>query len=151
MPRLLPAVLAVCAAGLLVAGALLPEYKADGFRVTPLDPEVPGWAPALVGTLVHVGLLLVPALMLLLGANGGIAGGILTGAGVLGLSLRAVRLFQLREIPQLDPALGSWVDLLGEGVALSAGILALAALGARGEPEPEALEPDLAPPPGEPV
>lgn len=151
MQRYLPPLLALVSAGLVVTAALLPEFNAEGVGVTPLDPNRPGWVPILVGTLVHVGLLLVPALMLLLGESRGIAGGILVGAGVLGLSLRLVRLFQLAELPGLDPAFGSSVDAVGEAAALSAGLLALSSLRPRPQPDAEAPEPDLAPPPGEPT
>lgn len=148
MPRVVAPLLALVAAGLVVTAALVPEFQAGGVGVTPLDPDRVGWVPILVGSLVQVGVLLVPAAMLLLGERRGIAGGILLGAGILGLTLRLVRLFQLAEIPDLGPAIGSWVDLSAEAGAIVAGALAL--LGIRpSEREEEATDTDLPPPPGE--
>jgi hypothetical protein len=149
MPRVVAPLLAVVAAGLVVTAALVPEFEAGGVGVTPLDPDRLGWVPILVGTLVQVGVLLVPAAMLLLGERRGIAGGILLGAGILGVTSRLVRLFQLGEIPDLGPAIGSWVDLTAEAAAILAGALALLAIRPH-ERDEEATDMDLPPPPGEP-
>jgi hypothetical protein len=125
MPRPLPVSLGFLAAGLIVLAALLPEYEAGGVGVAQVDPERPGWVPSLVGMLVEVGLILYAVLMLLLGESRKLAGGILIGAGILGLTLRIVRLFQLAEVPDLEGGDGSWVDALAGLLIVSAGILAV--------------------------
>lgn len=125
MPRLLPASLGFLAAGLIVLAALLPEYEAGGVGVAQLDPERAGWVPSLIGMLVEVGLVLSAVLMLVLGESRRLAGGILIGAGILGLTLRIVRLFQLAEIPDLEGGDGSWVDALAGLLTVSAGTLAV--------------------------
>jgi hypothetical protein len=123
-----------------------------------------GWVPALVGMLVQVGLVLSGALMVALRESRLLAGGLLLGAGILGLSLRVVRLFQLAEAPGFNAAVGSGVDLLAESLTAGAGVLAL--VGGReddledefeeeedeegGEGDDEELLEPLAPPPGEP-
>jgi hypothetical protein len=110
---------------------------------------------SLVGILVQVGLLLVAMLLMVLTETKGVAGGILVGAGILGLSLRLVRIAQLIEEPSFDPAVGSWVDLVGEASVLIAGGLSLTSLETghvadEGELEDlEDLESELPPPSGE--
>jgi len=159
--RLITALLGFLAAGLLVLGSLLPEFTAEGAGVAQVDPSRMGWVPALVGILVQVGLVLSGALMVALRESRLLAGGLLLGAGILGLSLRVVRLFQLTEAPGFNAAVGSGVDLLAESLTVGAGVLAL--LGARedaledgfeeeegGEGDQEELPEPLAPPPGEP-
>jgi hypothetical protein len=125
MPRLLPATLGFLAAGFMVFGALLPEFSVGGVDVAQVDPDRLGWVPALVGMLVEVGLILSAALMLILGESRKVAGGILLGAGVLGLTLRIVRLFQLAEDPGFAAGDGSWVDALAGLLTVGAGALAL--------------------------
>ena len=156
IPRLIPALVAFLAAALLVTGSLLPEYEVGGVRVAQIDPDGVGWVPSMVGMLVQVGLVLSAGLMLLLGESRQVAGGLLIGSGVLGLTVRIVRILQLGEAPAYDPAFGSWVDSLAEGLCVFAGSLAL--VGAGREPvedEEEAYDEDLpsplAPPPGEPL
>ena len=158
MPRLGLAILVVVAAGLIVVSALLPEYLAQpgDVGIRPLDPERPGWVASLLGILVQVGLLLVSALLLVLSDARAVGGGILIGAGVLGLSLRLVRIVQLMEAPGLDPAIGSWADLVAEGSVLAAGGLTLTWTGPGREPDDELLDADdelldaeEPPPPGE--
>ncbi|MGH2691103.1 MAG: hypothetical protein ACRDHM_01205 [Actinomycetota bacterium] len=151
--RLIAPLLALLAAGLLVTAALLPEIVVEpggGGGLRPLDPERPAWVATLVGILVQVGLVLVAALMLLLRQSEAVAGGILLGAGTLGLTVRAVRFAQLGDSSPLAAGVGSWVDALAEAAVLAAGVVALSSLRRKG-PEPEA-EPQsaLAPPPGEP-
>ena len=162
--RLITVLLGFLAAGLLVLGSLLPEFTTGGAGVAQVDPSRMGWVPALVGMLVQVGLVLSGALMVALRESRLLAGGLLLGAGILGLSLRVVRLFQLAEAPGFNAAVGSGVDLLAESLTVGAGVLAL--LGGRGndledefeeeedeeggeEDDQELLEP-LAPPPGDP-
>src|SRR5688572_177906 len=152
--RVLPAVLGFAGAGLIVLGALLPEYNLGGQGVAQIDPSRMGWVPALVGMLVEVGLVLSASLMLILGESRQIAGGILLGAGILGLTLRVVRLFQLAAIPEITGGDGSWVDLIAALLTVSAGVLALR--GSREEPEDadgydedEPVLAALAPPAGE--
>jgi hypothetical protein len=130
---------------------MLPEFEVQpgGIGVIPLDPDRAGWAAGLVGILVQVGLLLVAMLMLVLGDAKAVAGGILLGAGVLGLSLRLVRIVQLMQAPGLDPALGSWIDLAGEAGVLVAGALALTYLGTQPASEDDPMDADAAAPPGE--
>jgi hypothetical protein len=158
MNRVGPALLAVFGGVLVLVAALLPEFTSGGIGFSPLDPASLGWTARLVGTLVQVGLLLVPAAMVALGQGRGPAGGILIGAGVLGLTVRLVRIFQLGQEPSLDPAIGSFLDLLADGAALTAGILTLTS---SHDDELEELEEEdgvlleaeeavLAPPPGEP-
>ncbi len=125
MPRLVAATFGFLAAGLVVLASLLPEFTTGGMDVAQIDPGRVGWVPSLVGMLVEVGLLLSAALMLLLGESRKLAGGILIGAGVLGLTLRVVRLFQLAEAPGFDAGVGSWVDALAGVLTLSAGAWAL--------------------------
>jgi hypothetical protein len=150
------ALLGFLAAALLVVGALLPEFTADGAGVAQVDPGREAWVPALVGMLVQVALVLSGALMLALGESRQLAGGLLLGTGVLGLSLRVVRLFQLAAATGFNAAVGSGIDLLAETLTVAVGFLAL-----RGGQEDEAveefeLEDDsgsvdaLPPPPGEP-
>ncbi len=154
MNRLIPAALAAVAAALLVVAALLPEFTAGGIGVTPVDPERVGWVAGLVGVLVQMGLLLAPGALLALGQARAAAGGVLVGAGVLGLTIRLVRVAQLGQTPDFDPAIGSWIDLLADGTALVAGVLALTSSDEGPEEEDweeEALveAEELAPPPGE--
>ncbi|MGH2709969.1 MAG: hypothetical protein ACRDH9_02035 [Actinomycetota bacterium] len=125
MPRLLPALLGFLAAALIVLAALLPEYEQGGVGFAQIDPERVAWVPVLVGMLVEVGLVLSGALMVALGESRKLAGGLLLGAGVLGLTLRVVRLFQIAEAPGLDAGVGSWVDALAAFFTVSAGALAL--------------------------
>ena len=159
VPRLVPALLAFLAAVLRVTGSLLPEFEVGGVGVAQIDPSRVGWVPSMIGMLVQVGLVLSGALMLVLRESRQVAGGLLIGAGVLGLTLRIVRILQLGEAPGYDPAFGSWVDTGGEAITALAGILAL--LGAseeslvaeleeeyEEEPEEEAYEASP-PPPGE--
>jgi hypothetical protein len=148
MPRVVAPTLAVVASGLIVAAALLPEFEAAGVAVVPLDSERPGWLPILAGTLAQVGLVLMAAATLFLNGNRAIAGGILLGAGILGLMLRLVRLFQLAEVAELSPAMGSWVDLVAEAGVIGSGALALVGIG-QPEADEEAADIDLAPPPGD--
>ena len=156
MDRLVPAFLALLGAALLVVAALLPEFMAGGVGVTPLDPERVGWVASLIGVLVQAGLVLTPAALLALGQARSAAGGILVGAGVLGLTIRLVRIVQLGETPGFDPAIGSWIDLLADGSALAAGVVALTSSEDFAE-EDEAWEDEVAPdaepppPPGEPM
>ena len=161
--RLITVLLGFLAAGLLVLASLLPEFTSGGAGVAQVDPSRSGWVPALVGMLVQVGLVLSGALMVALRESRLLAGGLLLGAGILGLSLRVVRLFQLAEAPGFNAAVGSGVDLLAETLTVGAGILAL--LGAREDAFAEEVddhleeghEPDegeetpatSAPPPGE--
>jgi hypothetical protein len=161
--RLITVLLGFLAAGLLVLGSLLPEFTSGGAGVAQVDPSRIGWVPALVGMLVQVGLVLSGALMVALRESRLLAGGLLLGAGILGLSLRVVRLFQLAEAPGFNAAVGSGVDLLAETLTTGTGILAL--LGAREDAFEEEVddhleegyEPDdgeetpatSAPPPGE--
>ena len=153
MNRLVPALVAVIGAVLLLLAALQPEFASNGTGFSPLDPASLGQPARLVGTLVQMGLLLGPAALLALGHSRGPAAGILIGAGALGLTLRLVRIFQLGQEPNLDPAFGSYLDLVSDGAALAAGVLALTASPHAGEEEEwedEAdLETELAPPPGE--
>jgi hypothetical protein len=149
------AVLGFLAAALLVVGALLPEFTTGGTGVAQIDPGREAWIPALVGMLVQVGLVLSGALMLALGESRQLAGGLLLGTGVLGLSLRVVRLFQLSAATGFNAAVGSGIDLLAETLTVAAGILALRA-GREEEPDEELEDEDeadsvdsLAPPPGE--
>lgn len=123
--RVIAAILAFLAAALVVVGSLLPEFSTGGAGVAQVDPSRAGWVPALVGMLVQVGLVLSGALMLVLGESRRVAGGLLLGAGILGLSLRVVRLFQLAEAPGFNAAAGSGVDLLAESLTVAAGGLAL--------------------------
>ncbi len=152
--RLVPALIALLGAVLIVLAALIPEFNDRGVGVTPLDPERLGWVASLIGILVQVGLFLVPAVLLALGQARSAAAGILVGAGVLGLTVRLVRIVQLGQTPGFDAAIGSLVDLLADGAALTAGVLALTATN---EPSDEvdwededSLEAEVAPPPGEP-
>ena len=156
---LITVLLGFLAAGLLVIGALLPEYTASGTGVPQVDPGRDSWVPALVGMLVQVGLVLSGALMLALRESRQLAGGLLIGTGVLGLSLRVVRLFQLSTAPGLNAAVGSGIDLLAETITVAVGILALRGASGGGlmeefeedeEPEEDSVH-GLAPPPGEPV
>jgi hypothetical protein len=151
--RLVPASIAFLGAALIVIAALVPEYRAGGVGITPLDPERMDQIAILVGVLVQAGLLLMPAALLALGQARSAAGGILVGAGVLGLTIRLVRIAQLGQTPDFDPAIGSWIDLLADGAALIAGVLALTASEDEDEDEEwedEApIEADLPPPPGE--
>lgn len=163
MSRWLPAVLGFLAAALLVMGSLLPEFSDGDTGVAQVDPNREAWVPALVGMLVQVALVLSGALMLALGESRKLAGGLLLGAGALGLTLRVVRLFQLAEAPGLNAAVGSGIDLLAEGMTVTAGVLAL--IGPRGDElhevedgyeeledeEDEDQSAPLAPPPGEPA
>ena len=156
MNRLVPALLAVLGAALLILAALLPEFSAGAEGFIPLDPNRPGWVASLVGVLVQAGLFLTPATLLALGQARAAAGGILVGAGVLGLTVRLVRIAQLGESPDLDPAIGSWIDLLADGSALAAGVLALTSSDEVVEEEADwddelPPEGELAPPPGEPA
>jgi hypothetical protein len=154
--RVIAAILAFLAAALVVLGSLLPEFSTGEAGVAQVDPSRAGWVPALVGMLVQVGLVLSGALMLVLGESRRVAGGLLLGAGILGLSLRVVRLFQLAEAPGFNAAAGSGVDLLAEALTVTAGGLAL--FGGRevdleddleeDEEDEDALE-SPAPPPGE--
>lgn len=125
--RVVPALIAVLGAALIVLAALIPEFNDRGVGVTPLDPQRLGWVASLVGILVQVGLFLVPAALLALGQARSAAGGILVGAGVLGLTIRLVRIVQLGQTPGFDAAAGSLIDLLADGAALTAGVLALTA------------------------
>jgi len=164
--RVITVLLGFLAAGLLVLGSLLPEFTTDGAGVAQVDPSRMGWVPALVGMLVQVGLVLSGALMVALRESRLLAGGLLLGAGILGLSLRVVRLFQLAEAPGFNAAAGSGVDLLAEALTVGAGVLAL--VGGReddlegefeeeeedeegGEGDHEELLEPLAPPPGDQV
>jgi hypothetical protein len=101
----------------------------------------------LVGILVQVGLLLVAALLLVLSDSKALAGGMLIGAGVLGLSLRLVRIVQLMEAPGLTPAIGSAIDLVAEAAVLAGGGLTLTWIGPA--PPQDDTEDELPPPPGE--
>ena len=155
MNRLVPALVAVLGAAFLLLAALLPEFTAGADRIVPLDPDRLGWVASLVGVLVQAGLFLAPAALLALGQARAAAGGILVGAGALGLTVRLVRIVQLGESPELDPAIGSWIDLLADGSALAAGVLALTSSEDLVEEEAEwedemAPEGELAPPPGDP-
>lgn len=154
--RVFAALLALLSAGLLVAASLLPEFESGGVGTAPLDPERVGSVAILIGLLIHVGLILLPALMLLMGDGPSSAGGILLGAGVLGLSLRLVRMFQLAEVPGVDAAVGSWIDALAEGLSLTAGAVALIGLRRDSAPleDPDVLEQEeigseTVPPPGD--
>ena len=153
MNRLVPALVAFIAGLLVLVSALLPEFESNGTGFSPLDPASLGQPARLVGTLVQMGLLMAPAALLALGQARGPAGGILIGAGALGLTLRLVRIFQLGQEPSLDPALGSYLDLVSDGAALAAGVLALTSspdLPEEEEWSDEAeLEAELPPPPGE--
>lgn len=151
------AVLGFLATALLVVGALLPEFTTGGTGVAQVDPGREAWLPALVGLLVQVGLVLSGVLMLALGESRQLAGGLLLGTGLLGLSIRVVRLFQLAAATGFNAAVGSGIDLLAETLTVAAGLLALGA-GREDEPveefedEGEADSVDsLAPPPGEPI
>ena len=154
--RLLPAAVALVGAALLVIASLLPEFFAGGAGVTPLDPGRPAWVPSLVGLLVQVAIVLSAALMLLLEEPRQIAGGILVGAGLLGFSLRVVRLFQLAAAPELSGGDGSWVDLIAEGLVVLEGVLSLrdrseaVLIDEVDEVAEDETLPPLAPPPGEP-
>ncbi|MDQ4005977.1 MAG: hypothetical protein M3135_06720 [Actinomycetota bacterium] len=124
--RVAAVALAVIASALQIAAALMPEFVAGGvIEAVPLDQERPGALSVLVALLVHVGVLLVAALMMVVREAPGVAGGLLIGASAVGASLRAARLFQLAEAPQFAPAIGSWMDLGAEVAALTAGIVAL--------------------------
>jgi hypothetical protein len=157
MPRAGLAVLVLVAAGLIVVAALLPEFELQpaGIGIKPLDPARAGWVAAVVGILVQVGLLLIAMLLLVLSDAKGVAGGMLLGAGILGLSLRLVRIVQLMEAPEFDPAIGSWIDLTGEAAVLVAGALSLTWLGTDQVADEddleglEDLESELPPPSGE--
>lgn len=153
MPRVGLAVLVLIAVGLIVVAALLPEYEVQpaGIGIKPLDAARPGWVAGLMGILVQVGLLLVAMLLLVLSDARAVAGGILLGAGVIGLSLRLVRIVQLMEAPGVDPAIGSWVDLTAEAAVLVSGALSLTWLGAEPDLEEDLEDPEseLPPPPGE--
>jgi hypothetical protein len=143
IPRLIPALLGFLAAALLVTGSLLPEFEVGGVGVAQIDPERVGWVPAMVGMLVQVGLVLSGALMLALGESRQVAGGILIGTGILGLTLRIVRVLQLGEAPGYDAAFGSWIDALAEGLTTLAGVLAL--IRGTEAPDEHELEEDLEP------
>ncbi len=153
MTRVVPAVVAVVGAVLVLVAALLPEFDPNGTGFSPLDPASLGQPARLVGTLVQIGLLLAPAALLALDQARGPAAGILVGVGALGLTLRLVRIFQLGQEPNLDPAIGSYLDLVSDGAALTAGILALTAPAEEDEEEDWAVEgppqAELAPPAGE--
>ena len=125
MQRVQPALLGFLAAGLIVLAALLPEYEQGGAGFAQIDPERVAWIAVLLGMLVEVGLVLSGALMIALGESRKLAGGILLGAGILGLTLRVVRLFQIAETPGLDAGDGSWVDALAALLTIAAGALAL--------------------------
>jgi hypothetical protein len=125
MPRLLPASLGFLAAGLIVLAALLPEYESGGMGFPPIDPGRVAWVPVLVGTLVEVGLVLSGALMVALGESRKVAGGLLLGAGILGLTLRVVRLFQIADAPGVEAGDGSWVDALAAVLTVCTGALTL--------------------------
>ena len=133
MRRVLPAVLAVLAAALVVVAGLLPEFLllADAgtpIEVVPLEGGRPAWLGTLSSYIVHAGILLVAAAMLVLNEAPRVAGGLLIGASLVGLSLRVARVLQLSAAPEFAPALGSWVDLGAEVLGLATGIWALVAL-----------------------
>lgn len=155
MNRLTPVLVAVLGAILLVLAGLVPEFNVNGEGVTPLDPNRVGWIASLIGTLAQVGLYLVPAVLVALGQGRGPAAGVLVGAGVLGLTIRLVRIVQLGQTPGFDAAIGSLIDLLADGAALTAGVLILTS--SEEAPDEEDWEEDhlaeaeVAPPPGEPI
>lgn len=146
VPRWVAALLAILAAALLVTGSLLPEFQVGGVGVAQIDPDRVGWVPSMVGMLVQVGLVLSGALMLLLGESRQVSGGILVGAGLLGLTLRVVRILQLTEAPGYDAAVGSWLDGIAEGMTVVAGVLALSGSGREADVDQyEEPEDDLEP------
>ena len=154
MRRLTPALLGFLAAALTVLAALLPEFEQGGSGFAQIDPERVAWVAVLVGMLVEVGLILSGALMVALGESRKLAGGLLLGAGILGLTLRAVRLFQIAETPGLEAGDGSWVDVLAALFTIGAGGLALTGADEEGLSYEEydedlAEEPPPAPPPEE--